>query len=72
MGEVLDIYVVTKKIEIYKEIYSILLDYVKKENIRREIKKMDNWAYENETVVNGDINISDIIDNKIVCIYYEA
>ena len=68
MGEVVEISMVGKKINLYEQLLSFLISYFNEDHIIQTIKAMDNWQYDNIVVLNSLSDANKLVQEKIICI----
>ncbi len=68
MAEVIEINLICNNKLDTKMLLSFINSNTKGNAESRTIEMMDNWEYENRTIVNSEVDVLDIIEDKIICI----
>lgn len=68
MGELVEISMVGKNLNLYKQLLDFLIKYTNEEYIIKSIKVMDNWKYDNIFELSSLSEINKYIIEKIICI----
>lgn len=68
MGELVEISIVGKTLNIYEQLLLFLTSYIREDYIIQSIKAMDSWKYDNIVMLNSFSDVNKLAQNKIVCI----
>ena len=68
MGEVVEISMVSKSLNVYEQLLSFLTSYINEDYNIQSIKAMDNWKYDNIVILNSISDANKLAQEKIVCI----
>lgn len=68
MGEVVDVSMVSKTLNVYMQLLTFLTSYINEEYNIQSITAMDNWKYDNIVKLNSLSDVNKLAQEKIVCI----
>lgn len=68
MGEVVEISIVAKKLNVYEQILCFFTSYIGEKYDIQSITAMDNWRYENLIKLNSVSDANRLVQDKIICI----
>ena len=68
MGEVVEISMVGKKLDVYEKLLFFLSSYINEDYIIKSIKAMDNWKYENIVTLDSISAANELVQDKIICV----
>lgn len=68
MGEVVEISMVGKTLNLYEQLLFFLTSYIGEDYIIQSIKAMDNWKHDNIVILNSFSDANKLAQDKIVCI----
>lgn len=68
MGEVVDVSMVSKTLNVYKQLLTFLTSYINEDYNIQSITAMDNWKYDNIVKLNSLLDANELAQEKIVCI----
>ena len=68
MGEVVDVSMVSKTLNGYKQLLTFLTSYINEDYNIQSITAMDNWKYDNIVILNSLSDANKLAQEKIVCI----
>ena len=68
MGEVVDVSMVSKTLDVYEQLLTFLTSYINEDYNIHSIRAMDNWKYDNIVKLKSLSDANKLAQEKIVCI----
>lgn len=68
MGEVVEISMIGKSLNVYEELLCFLTSYINEDCFIHSIKAMDNWKYDNIVILSSLSDANKLVQDKIISV----